>query len=586
MKSRLGTSSYRLRLIVGFMLVIILVAGAWAYSLYAPLESAVRDQQQQRLTELARAGAVILPLANGTLEDALTEVAGEGDVRFTVVAANGTVLADTQAERAQLENHGDRPEVRAAFEDRIGSDVRRSETQGVDRMYVAVRAEDNDGAFVVVRASESLNRIAALTSEARQAGLWLLPVALALAALAAWWVTQASAGPVERLALAAHTMAKGDLGSPVPDERGPLKPLSSALTELRHELRSRLTALEAEQRTLRIALDGLSDGVVLLDGDRVQLANRALPAMLPLPPGELVGRTVTDLGLPAPLEATILAHLGDEQPALVDLGPDPFQRYQRVTTVPLGREDGVTRTLVAVTDTTESRRLDAVRRDFVANASHELKTPTASILLLAESADQAARDGDDQQALAFLAQVHAEAQRLKTLVVDLLDLSRIESVPDTREVADVRKAVELALAGHRRAAAAKHLALSSDLEAVAGVDVAVRCNMTDLAVALDNLLANAIAYTESGEVSISVEADDDSVGITVADTGIGIPNAEVERVFERFYRVDRARGRATGGTGLGLSLVHNIAERAGGTVALESRLDEGTAVTLRLPRAR
>lgn len=586
MNSRLGTSSYRLRLIVGFMLVIVLVAGAWAWSLYAPLEAAVREQQQQRLTQLARAGAVIVPLADGALGDALAEVAGEGDVRFTVVAADGTVLADTQAEPGQLENHGDRPEVRAALKEGSGSDVRRSETQGVDRMYVAVLAEDDRGARVVVRASASLNRIAALTSDARRAGLWLLPVALALAAVAAWWVTQASAGPVERLALAAHTMAKGDLGSPVPDERGPLQPLSAALTSLRHELRSRLSALEAEQRTLRIALDGLSDGVLLLDGTRVRLVNRALPTMLRLLPGELVGRTVADLGLPAPIEATILGRLADEKPAFVDLGPDPFQRYQRVTIVPLGRENGVTRTLVAVTDTTESRRLDAVRRDFVANASHELKTPTASILLLAESADQAARDGDDAQALSFLSQVHAEAQRLRALVTDLLDLSRIESVSHSNDVSDVRRAVELALAGHRRAAAAKHLALSADLKQVSGVDVAVRCNMTDLAVAIDNLLANAITYTESGEVSIRVATDDDTVIIAVADTGIGIPDADVERVFERFYRVDRARGRATGGTGLGLSLVRNIAERAGGTVALESHLDEGTVATLRLPRAR
>lgn len=114
----------------------------------------------------------------------------------------------------------------------------------------------------------------------------------------------------------------------------------------------------------------------------------------------------------------------------------------------------------------------------------------------------------------------------------------------------------------------------------------MRCDATDLAVALDNLLANAIAYTESGEVVVRVGADEDSVGITVVDTGIGIPDAEVERVFERFYRVDPARARATGGTGLGLSLVRNIAERAGGTVELESRLGEGTSVTLRLPRAR
>jgi signal transduction histidine kinase len=343
--------------------------------------------------------------------------------------------------------------------------------------------------------------------------------------------------------------------------------------------------MEAEQRTLRLVLDGLSDAVLLLEGDSVVLANRALTAMFRLRPVSARGRMLSDLGLPASVESAIVALLGHTEPASAEIGPDPYRRSHRLLVLPLGTTGESPRTLVVVADITDRMRLDAMRRDFVANASHELKTPTAGVLLLAESADQAARDGDTGQALAFLSQIRQEAERLKRLVGDLLDLSRLEAAPDTDAITDARRAVELALAGHRRAAAAKGLTMDADFTGAAGQDVAVHAESTDIAIALDNLLSNAIAYTEHGSVTVAVHADDQTVRISVIDTGIGIPMADVERVFERFYRVDRARSRTSGGTGLGLALVRNVAERSGGTVSIESEPDAGTTVTLRLPRA-
>lgn len=578
-------SRYRLRLVLGFTLVIGLLAGAWAWSLYAPLDDAIGEQQRAHLTDLARAAAAIVETGGDAYEGALSTLGGQSGVRLTVVASDGTVLTDTQEEAASLGNHGDRPEIRAALRGETGTDVRRSATQGVDRMYVAVPAVSAGGEPLAVRASESLDQIATLSSRARRAGLLLLPAVLLLAALAAWRITRAAAGPVERLAAAAHSIASGDLAAPVPDEVPALRPLSSALVTLREQLEQRLSALEAERRTLRVALDGLSDGILLLENGRVQLANRALSTMFRLVPGDLVGRGLGEVGLPASLEAAVDSHVEQEPAASVELGPDPFQRYHRVLVIPLG-EDGARRVLVVIADVTDRMRLEAVRRDFVANASHELKTPTASIVLLSESASEAAADGDEAQALSFVAQIREESLRLKRIVTDLLDLSRLENVPDTQEIADVRHSVDLALAGHRRSAAEKGLQLSADLESVSGLDVAARIPAADLAVALDNVLSNAIAYTEVGEVIVKVSVDESSVVVEVVDTGIGIPDSDVERVFERFYRVDRARSRTSGGTGLGLSLVRNAVERAGGTATIESGPDGGTTVRLRLPRAR
>jgi signal transduction histidine kinase len=229
-------------------------------------------------------------------------------------------------------------------------------------------------------------------------------------------------------------------------------------------------------------------------------------------------------------------------------------------------------------------RLDRVRRDFVINASHELKTPTAGIMLLAESAGSAARDGDTAQALAFVAQIESEAAHLRSLVLDLLDLSRLESTPAEGTYTDVRRAIDLSLTGHRRAAGEKGLSVAIDDSATVGTDFVARADPTDVAIALDNLLANAIAYTESGGVTVRTRADSERVTIEIEDTGVGIPSEDLPRVFERFYRVDRGRARDTGGTGLGLALVRHVTERSGGSVMIDSEPGSGTRVTLRFPR--
>jgi signal transduction histidine kinase len=188
------------------------------------------------------------------------------------------------------------------------------------------------------------------------------------------------------------------------------------------------------------------------------------------------------------------------------------------------------------------------------------------------------------QALVFVGQMKDEAERLRRLVLDLLDLSRLDSVPTPGTITDVRAAATNALAAHRAAASDAGLTLALDLSAVAESDVYAAAEPTDVAVALDNLLANAIAYTAHGGVTVRLAADEHDVTVSVTDTGIGIPAEHLPRVFERFYRVDAARTRVSGGTGLGLSLVRNAAERAGGTVSIDSSVGQGTTVTLRLPR--
>jgi two-component system sensor histidine kinase SenX3 len=297
------------------------------------------------------------------------------------------------------------------------------------------------------------------------------------------------------------------------------------------------------------------------------------------------GTRLAGAGLPASLTREVARGLASREPLSVEVGPDPEHRFFRVSVLPLGSDAEVARTLVAVSDVTESRRLDRVRRDFVANASHELKTPTAAIQLLAEAATTAAEHDDPEAAIDFASKMRDEADRLRRLVLDLLDLSRLETVPEPGSIADVRAAIGNALAGHRAAASAAGLTLDVDDERVAGSDVYAALEPTDLAVALDNLLANAVAYTERGSVTVALDADPTTVTVRVVDTGVGIEAEHLPRVFERFYRVDAGRSRDTGGTGLGLALVKHVAERAGGEVRLTSEPGSGTTAILLLPRA-
>jgi two-component system sensor histidine kinase SenX3 len=239
---------------------------------------------------------------------------------------------------------------------------------------------------------------------------------------------------------------------------------------------------------------------------------------------------------------------------------------------------GDARVLLLVVDITERERTDSIRRDFVANASHELKTPVSTIIASSEAL-QIALDRGDQSAVGFAERIEGSARQLDRLVSDLLDLSRLEKeVPDMVPVRLdhlVRDEVERM----RSEAEAK------DLDIVIGIEeVTANLNQRDVAIAVRNILDNAVRYTpRDGSISIAVTVEGSVARVAVSDTGEGIPTRDIDRVFERFYRVDSARSRQTGGTGLGLAIVKHVAESHGGSVSLESELGVGSTFTLRLP---
>jgi two-component system sensor histidine kinase SenX3 len=256
----------------------------------------------------------------------------------------------------------------------------------------------------------------------------------------------------------------------------------------------------------------------------------------------------------------------------------PLTRFLRATATPAGDSGSV---LLVVRDVTESRRLDAIRRDFVANASHELKTPAASIQAAAETLRHAAED-DPVAVTRFAAQLEREAVRLSRIVADLLDLSRLEAGSELADEVRLDAVVREEEQRYREQADAAGLVLRVDAPHVPPI----RGSSRDLSLLVRNLIDNAIRYTKTGgHVDIAVSSEDAHVVVRVSDTGVGIPGRDLARVFERFYRVDRARSRETGGTGLGLAIVKHVAENHGGAVTVESELGRGSVFTVRIPSA-
>jgi two-component system, OmpR family, phosphate regulon sensor histidine kinase PhoR len=362
-----------------------------------------------------------------------------------------------------------------------------------------------------------------------------------------------------------------------------LSGLTNELGAITTRLRDRLEELTEERDRAGQILDALDDGVLLLDGaGRLLVANPAARSWFGLPgdlrPGLPAQRV---LGVPQVSDlADRAARTGAPVVGTCTL-VFPEARTLAMRAFPLADRGPTGRIVVTMTDITQRRRLEVLRRDFVANASHELKTPVAVVRALAETL-QAALPDDPEAGHRFAERIGREAERLEALVRDLLDLSRVERGTLDVEPVDLVGLVKEVAGGFADLADERHITLDTEL----GPDVAMRGDRAQLGLLLSNLIDNALRHTPGrGTVCVRLGAVEGRAVLQVADTGEGIPAAELPRVFERFYRVDKARARQTGGTGLGLAIVRHVAEAHGGSVRVDSELARGTTFTVTLPVA-
>ena len=581
--------------LVGFVAVAVLAGGIY---LNQALESFAVESLEARLVGAARllddpARALLTrPVAPSAAREFALEAAERTESRVTLIAPDGRVLADSEVgvpALGRLENHRERTEVRTALGGGVGRDLRTSASINTPLLYVAVPVRDGGRIAGVLRLALPLSAVtssyAALRRVMVAGGLVALAVAVAIGVFVAGRVTR----PVVEMQRIAHAMSEGrfDVRAPVRsvDELGAL---GRALNTMLARLREKIGDLEEERAKARAILDGMVEGVIAVDGhEAVVLMNERARAMFGVGVGRGEGKPFLEVIRNAELHEVFRQSrsVSDQAPLIREVRlRHPVPRILQINAVPVrlagGGEPGV---VMVVHDLTALRRLEQVRTEFVANVSHELRTPLTAIQGYLETLLGGALE-EPQNARRFLDIAFRHTERLGRLLSDLTELSNIELGKVTLRLAPVRFAdvVDSVFEIIRPKAAGGRVGLIADVQPD---DLTVHADHDRLAQILINLVDNAVKYTpENGWVTVRARpADGAEAEIRVRDTGVGIPAADLPRITERFYRVDKARSRDLGGTGLGLAIVKHLVLAHEGELAIHSQEGEGTTVRFTLP---
>jgi two-component system, OmpR family, phosphate regulon sensor histidine kinase PhoR len=527
-------------------------------------------------------------LSRGTPLSTVPELEEEADrigeligARVTFIAADGVVKGDSSETLAgveQMENHGQRPEVVAARASGLGIARRHSDTLKIDMLYAAVPVRHPSIAFV--RVALPLTDVRHQLQTVLTATLTALGIALAGAIAIAWILSRRIGQRVRLVADVARRYRDGDL-TPTPlgfgdDEIGDV---ARTLDQAVHEVGRRLAEQARDRSRMEAILAGMVEGVIVVDPQgKLQLVNDAARLMLRIDTVAIGRQYVETIRLPAIAELVAAVLFGKSPEPLQFSPPRDPQRTIVARAGPAGTaEYGV---VLVLHDITDLRRTDQIRRDFVANVSHELRTPLTAIRGYLEALTD--EDASPEERQRFVEIIGRHALRMERLVKDLLRLARLDARQETLELVscDTRGLAESVVTDLLPTAEERHqritVGVSPDAETV-------RADPAKLHDALRNLIANAISYSpEHTTISVDASRLDGRVEISVADEGPGIPDEDLSRVFERFYRVDKSRARDPGGTGLGLAIVKHLVELHGGSVRAENRADGGAKFTITL----
>lgn len=509
--------------------------------------------------------------------------------RITVVLPDGAVIGDSEEAPAHMDNHAGRPEIQAALAAGIGASERYSQTLGRNMIYVALPLQEAGQTRGVVRVSLPITRIrdALWALYARIAAGGLLVVLLA--AGVSWHVSRRISRSLEEMKRGADRFAQGDFSRQLTlPESQEMASLAEAMNQMAQHLDDRIRTVLSQRNQQEAVLSSMVEGVLAVDNaQRILSLNGACARLMGVRPEEAQDRPLHEVVYNAALKDFIAHALECQEPienefVLQEKGQQVLQAHGTVLRDAQGRGIGA---VVVLNDVTRLRRLEQVRRDFVANVSHELRTPITSIKGFVETLlDGALEDTDD--ARRFLEIVSKQSDRLNAILGDLLTLSRIEEGERKTGIPLETRAVHESLAAAVQLCASKAAAKSIAIELDCGESLMACINPSMLEQAVANLVDNAIKYSDAGSaVRVCAATESDEVVIRVQDHGCGIPAEHLPRLFERFYRVDKARSRSLGGTGLGLSIVKHIAKAHNGRVWVESAPGKGSVFALAVPAA-
>jgi two-component system phosphate regulon sensor histidine kinase PhoR len=521
------------------------------------------------------------------IEEKIGKLAAISNARVTLIDANGKVVADSEVPVEEMDNHLDRAEIQEARVKGKGIATRFSHTLGIDTLYVAIPIKGEYGISSYIRLARPLLEVKASINKLISLILQSFILIGALSFLIAFIFTSRLVSPVQEMEEYTRKLREEDVTQTLlvsaNDERGRL---AQNINYLVSDLREKIRFSNEEKGKLKAAFASMSDGVLILDSeDRIEALNNAFMSIFGTLYGDIIGKTPLEAFRNIELQNAIdhfrntkdvvsrEMNLGIENPVILDV------TISQIQGLPKDEE----KTMIVLHDVTRLKKLEKMRVDFVANVTHEIKTPLSAILGFVETLREGAID-NRETSMKFLGIIDEHAQRLNRLVDDLLIISDIE-LGEKRlffESVPVEEAIKSALSITEPKAAKKGITVEKDIPEEMNPVIGDRDSLEQVFL---NVLDNAVKFTpEAGTISVSaVKDEEDRLAVRITDTGTGIPKDEIPRLGERFYRVDKTRSRELGGTGLGLSIVKHLMNAHKGTIEIESQPGRGTTVTLRFP---
>ncbi len=533
-------------------------------------------------------------------QDFVRQTGRRAATRITVIDASGVVLADSNEDRSLMDNHGKRPEVEPALAGETGFSLRHSNTLGESMLYAAIPVKlGNDNHRGALRLAIAVTPVETMLGILQRKMLAIAVAVAILAGLLSLYSARRISRPLEEMKRGAEQLTRGRIDQLVKIKSEHMSVemagLAGSINQMAEQINRRIRIIIQQRNELEAVFSSMADSVVAIDADKkIIRMNQAAASLFALPSEVVKGKAVQGVIRNAYLLEMVdfsLAHnIQQEQKITLFNGVDPIMLQTHA--VPLRDEDNKSMgVLLVMNDLTKLNRLENIRQDFVANVSHELKTPITAIKGYVETLLDGALE-DQDNARRFLGIVVRQANRLDAIVDDLLTLSRIEDRENKEEIplapAEVGAVLESALQTCAVHADEKDIVVQVECDD----ELYAPINQPLLEQAVINLLNNAIAYSPHGSlITLRCQGSrtmrgEEFVHFSVIDNGPGIAKEHLPRLFERFYRCDKARGRDQGGTGLGLAIVKHIAQAHNGTVEVESSPGKGSTFTIILPAAK
>ncbi|MFA4909820.1 MAG: ATP-binding protein [Desulfobacteria bacterium] len=523
-----------------------------------------------------------------TVDILAKKLGSEIHMRATIVDTAGRVLGDSEKDPLKMGNHLDRFEIRDALRGKVGKSIRYSETLKTEMMYLALPLEAKNQIIGAIRVSLPLSEVEKREYHIYEVIVWGAIIAVLISLGIGFMVARRMGKTLTQMTQAARKMVRGDFSELIrTNSKDEIGDLARSFNAMSIELQNKIETLTKEIDEKQAILSGMIEGVIAIDrNQRIILFNSASEGMFDVSSCRALGRfhwevirhsrlnplfqEVLETGVPK-MEELILRYGGE--------------RILRVQAAAIPTKEGNPWAVVAVFhDITQIRSLEKIRKEFVANVSHELRTPLTSIKGFVETLRNGAVN-DPEKSLRFLEIIEKHTERLNRLITDLLNLSQIESgkIEMNLKPVNLVDVVSRVISNFKEIADRKGQKIKVNIPPVLPH---VLADEERIETVMENLLDNAVKYTSNnGELTVSAFEKDDGVQVEVADTGIGIPTNSLPRIFERFYRVDKARSRELGGTGLGLSIVKHIIETHGGKVRAESEVGKGSRFIFNLPKS-